>query len=145
MKKFNKVIKVEVSVDEIAVRVLDTMSDMFPHRELLVESMFATATDHQIGLMFNALNGYLPNINFEIGQMIAPNNLEEYGNWQGPDNARTQELVQEAEIVNIDLYAIKKLQIKYMVPSKEGYDTMTKWVSHVDCQLVEPQAIMLAE
>ena len=50
MKSFNKTITVEVSVDDIATKLLNTISDSFPHREMLVETIIAT------GLQASSLN-----------------------------------------------------------------------------------------
>lgn len=74
MKKFNQDIQITVSVDNIAKKLLDTMTEFFPHKELLVEAIIGSSLAHAGALgvshIYNALNGYESTIDFTVGQAV---------------------------------------------------------------------------
>jgi hypothetical protein len=137
MKSFNKVIQVEVSVDTIANNLLNTMNDSFPHAEMVVEAIIGSSSNHQLGLLYNSLNGYTNDINFSVGDMIVPKDFKAYGHWEGIDQPESYRLVQEAKIIEINIYAQDKVKIQYFTPNSKGTDTTnTKWISHIGCELI---------
>jgi hypothetical protein len=77
MKKFNKVIQVEVSVDTIAEKLLETMAPDFKHREQVVEAIIGAMVEHEelhkIAPLYNALNGFSNDINFKAGDKVKLN------------------------------------------------------------------------
>lgn len=143
MKAFNKVIQVEVSVDTIANNLLETMLGNFPHRELVVESIIGGASNHQLSLLYNSLNGYTNDINFKVNDIIVPNDFKAYGYWEGADQPESYRAIQEAKIIEMNIYAKEKICIEYSVPNSKGESrTSTKWVSHLGCELViNPEAL----
>ena len=71
LKKFNTVIKVEVSVDSIAEQLLSFMKPEEKHKELVTETIIGTLLhENRVGILYNALNGYTNEINFKEGDKI---------------------------------------------------------------------------
>ncbi len=144
MKSFNKVIQVEVSVDTIANNLLSTMVDSNPHREMIVEAIIGSSSNHQLGLLYNSLNGYTNDINFTIGDIIVPNDYKAYGWWEGIDQPESYRALQEAKIIDIDIYAKDKICIEYRVPNNKGdFRTSAKWISHIGCQVIVDQEALV--
>ncbi len=135
MKSFNKVITVEVSVDTIANNLLETIHDSHPHREMIVETIIGSANVHQLGLLYNSLNGFTNEINFKIGDIIVPKDIKAYGYWEGKDQPQSYNFVQEAKIIEIDIYAKDKIKIEYILPNGKGVKE-SKWISHIGCELI---------
>jgi hypothetical protein len=137
MKTFNRVIQVEVSIDTIAQNLLSTMVDSNPHREMVVEAIIGSASNHQLGLLYNSLNGYTNDINFKVGDMIVPKDIKVYGFWDGADSAESYRAILEAKIVEINVYSQDKIKIEYAYPTNKGtFSTTTKWISHIGCEHV---------
>jgi hypothetical protein len=139
MKKFNKVIQVEVSLDTIAQNLLSTMNEAFPHRELVVENIIGSSDAHQLSLLYNSLNGYTNEIDFNVGDIIKPTNVTSYGYWTEEDvnaGSTSCKAIEEAEIIEINIYAPEKLRIKYVTPRKDGTMNVNKtWIRHTECEL----------
>jgi hypothetical protein len=143
MKSFNKVIQVEVSVDTIAHNLLETMHDSFPHREMVVEAIIGSASNHQLGLLYNSLNGYTNDINFKVGDMIVPKDIKAYGYWDGVVQSESYRSILEAKIIEIDIYAQDKIKIEYAIPNSKGeFKPATKWISHIGCEQVVLSSII---
>lgn len=72
MKKFNKTIKIEVSVDAVANKLLAQFKDNYAHAELMTETIIGTAMDSgKLPQIASALLGVSCNINFDVGQIIS--------------------------------------------------------------------------
>ena len=127
MKTFNKVIKVEVSVDSIAVKLLESFKGSeFKHAELLTEAIIGSSLSaDNLSYVYNALNGYSAEIDFKVGELIAVEGLREYS--QG-----THTPVLFAEIVEIDLYKEQKLKVKWN--NLKGSESV-EWVKHTNAKL----------
>lgn len=142
MKKFNQVIKVEVSVDEIAKKLLDTFQGEYAHRELLAETIIGTALHNgTLGYVYNSLNGFSADIDFKVGQIVdCKETVWQYRVKPGTVDADTPEYdrraypIGESKIIDIDVYRDKKLKIEYQVMSGKGeWSTDTGWVNHTEC------------
>ena len=143
MKAFNKVIQVEVSVDTIANNLLGTMMDSFPHAELVVETIIGSASTHQLGLLYNSLNGYTNDINFSVGDIIVPKDIKAYAYWEGIDAPESYRVIQEAKIIELNVYAQDKIKIEYSYPNSKGtFSINTKWISHIGCELIVTPEIL---
>jgi hypothetical protein len=137
MKQFNKVITVEVSVDTIANQLLDSMSMDFKHRELVAESIIGRMlNDNSLTFLYNSLNGYACDINFEKGDDLCANDggFSEYGYWTPESieqNNSVMQYIKSVQVVEVDVYRDNKLLVEYYVPNKEGINVRnTKWVNH---------------
>lgn len=145
MRKFNKIITIQIEADQIASTLLSKIDDKFAHAENVVESIIGTMNEHGLSMLFNALNGYSPEVDFEVGQEVELRNFETYGYWtkdsieQGNTVRGT---VKTGVIKDIDLYSTEKLEIEFSIPTKEGFRTERKWMSHVKCsQLVKVEDV----
>jgi hypothetical protein len=71
MKQFNKVIQIEVSLDQIANDLLATMDSSNPHAALIAETIIGTMhEDQSLGKLYSALAGKEIIINFQVGQTL---------------------------------------------------------------------------
>lgn len=112
MKKFNKTISIEVEVDTVAEQLLSVMSADSKHRELIVESIIATAMNSSsLNHIFNALNGHRPSVNFELGEYV----ICDYKRWK--DSSRVP--IGRCLICDIDEYT-SYLTVSYEVFDSEG-------------------------
>lgn len=138
MKRFNKVITIEVSVDSIAEQLLDTISPEFKHREILAEAIIGRMErDNSLSYLYNSLNGYPCDIDFKIGDEVRTENpMRIYGYWTLESIEKNDSIyndVYTAKVVEINPYADEKLKIQFDVPGKTGQLTpQTKWVRHTD-------------
>lgn len=143
MKKFNKVITVEMEVDFIAGMLLESLRPELAHRELICETIVGRMlNDGSLSYLHNSLAGYPHEINFKVGDVVRNEKSEvsTYGFWtaesiQGKNTVR--KTITEATIAEINIYSDKKLRIVYEVPdSSGGTETRTQWVRHTDWNLV---------
>lgn len=151
MKKFNKEIKVTVSIDAIAQKLLDTFPADYKHRDIVAEAIIggivANGVDN-ICYLYNALGGYTNDIDFVIGETIICTD-KEY-NWtpkEDTDSYKRDFLeLGEVKIVDIDLYADRKIQVEFQFTNEKGETKpMQSWVYHSSCtkkqaQIVEMQS-----
>ena len=70
MKKFNKTITVQVSVDSIAEKLFAEVNEKFAHRDMLVEAIIGSSNERQLGFIYNSLNGYSNEVNYTVGQQV---------------------------------------------------------------------------
>ncbi len=140
MQKFNQVITIEVSVDSIAQQLLSNLNPDFKHRELVVESLIGrmlTADKSGISHLYNSLNGFTDDINFQVGETIVPENLSCYGYWETDtegNRKRSDKNIPYAQIKSIDKYADRKIEIEFTVPNSNGvHESRTQWIHHTHC------------
>lgn len=143
MKKFNKVITVEVSVDTIAEQMLANLKDDFKHRELVTETIIGSAINKGgISFIYNALNGYTNEIDFAVGNVLHCSETY-YANYSLDDNGAVVDKGNYVEIgncrvVEIDIWKDKKLNVEFAVICKDkskGFCAITRttWVNHLTC------------
>jgi hypothetical protein len=141
MKNFNKVITIEIEANQIAQMLLAQMNPEFKHSELVVEAVIGSSTDVSLGMLYNSLNGYSPEIDFEIGDEINPA-LRIYGYWTVESREVNDTVygdVTKATVIEIDLFSNNKLKIEYQVPGKDGLlKREAKWVRHTSCNKISP-------
>ena len=145
MKKFNKNIKIEVSVDMIAEQFLATINAEEKHRELIAEAVIGNLeSKNRLGGLYNALNGFNPTINFAVGDVVIPEDISAYGYWTPKsieEKNSCYQKIAEAKVISIDEYADKTLLIEFPVPKKNGSMTMQQErVNHTNCSKI-PKAI----
>jgi hypothetical protein len=145
MKKFNKTITVEVEVDAIAEMLLKSMAPDYRHGEMLTEAIIGTSLEKKtIDLIYNALNGYTNEINFKIDDVVSSTEDTHYSYVEVPvESPANPEMAQQrkwqhknvptinAVVVDINIYADKKLQVEYDTYDSTGKVSRTKeWVNH---------------
>ena len=138
MKKFNQVITVEVSVDNIAQQLLKTINPEFQHAEMLAETIIGTSLDKgTIGFLYNSLNGYTNDIDFQIGQEVTCTE-QNYGYVpDSEDNTTYTEKrmsIGECKVIEINVYGQRKLHVEFSVLNSKGEPITKKvWVDHKTC------------
>jgi hypothetical protein len=142
MKSFDKVIKIEIAANQIAKMLLANMNPEFKHAEIVVESIIGSANDVALGMIYNSLNGYKEEINFEVGDIVQPKDLSDYGYWDGEKQSR--EDIKSATIIEIDVYKEDKLKVSYEKPIQDGSIRVEKtWISHRRCSKIAVESIDL--
>lgn len=133
MKSFNKTITVEVSVDDIATKLLDTISDSFPHREMLVETIIAIGLQaSSLNYLYNSLNGYTNDINFEVGQYVVCSETKYQPYHPNKPSNKDYVPIGECKIVEINPFSTSKVYVEYTGYNKNGETTIEhSWVSHL--------------
>lgn len=155
MKKFNQSIKIEVAVDDIAKKLLDTFPQDYKHKEMLTETIISTALNSRnISYIYNALNGYSAEIDFQVGdKVICTTKDKKIAIWEeekvvaevmqpvvGKPKMKKIETnyveIGECEIVEIDLYSDSKLKVKFIQDDTYNYGLLQEtesWVNHRTC------------
>jgi len=136
MKTFNKSIKIEVRVDMIAKKLLNSMKEDNPHRELVTEAIIGSALNTDtVHFLYNALNGYTGEVNFEEGQLVSTEvQVYDYGMEPIEGEARKQQYrpIGDAKIVEIDEYRRdEKVKIEFVSVNYQNRKSLTtQWVNH---------------
>lgn len=134
MKKFNKEIQVTVSVDSIANQLLEQLNPEFKHREIVAESIIGrmvSADENGLSVLYNTLNGYTQDIDFKVDEEVLLDNVVHYGSWNGEGEKSEYKEIKSAKIVDIDLYADKKVCIEYPVSWSD--EPHRNWIDHTKC------------
>jgi hypothetical protein len=131
MKKFNKDIKIVVSADSIAQKLLGTFDTNNPHRELITETVIGSLIDSdRLDMLYNSLNGFTNDIDFTVDQEV---HCKE--SYYGANDYIT---IGNCKIIEIDIYRKSdKVRIEYTPVGKTKIET--KWVSHT--KLEEPKQV----
>lgn len=142
MKKFNKTISIEVSLDAIANQLLSTISDGFAHRELIVETIIGTAHENgSLGAIYSALSGYKTELDFEIGQEVAVSDVSVYSYVSVPTSDTNPEKIFKEQRVPVLLATVREINlyksngdcvmIEYAFTKRDGSQSTAKlWVDH---------------
>ena len=136
MKQFNQTINIEVAVDSIAQTLLDTMSPDYKHREIVTEAIIATGLEkNTLSFIFNALNGHLPHLNFNVGETVICTSTY----WaKGKSNE-----IGICRIVEINPYAECELKVEYTYVDDEKTHTAKQWVRSNRCDRVPVEEVSL--
>ena len=127
MKKFNKVISIEVSVDSIADRLLKEFSAESAHKEIIVEAIIGNLLNkNRLSGLFSALNGYKTEIDFTIGKIVQTTETAyDYRKNRKNNESMT---IGVCKIIKIDEYADSPIQIEYQVINiANQVKTETQW------------------
>lgn len=130
MKRFNKNIQIQISVDSIADSLLSTIKENEKHKELIVEAIITSALDKgTISYIYNALNGYPDEVNFKVGDKVLK---EMY--FKADEKAESEYHQVELEVVEVRTYHNSKVRVfgKYQkFPyGKMVEETYNEWVNH---------------
>lgn len=138
LPKFNKEITVTVDVDSIVDKLTSTFPDDYKHKELVSHAIVGTAVNNGgLGYIYNALNGYSPEIDFVIGDMVicSSKKRREFIRTEGEKSQRIIGEIGACKVINIDFYREEKLQVEFEQDNYDGTakEKDTEWVSHKDC------------
>jgi hypothetical protein len=154
---FNKTISIEVDVDDIHKKLMETFPEDYKHKEILSHAIVGSAMEHGgIGFIYNALNGYTNDVDFAIGEVVDCTSTKRIncreigvdrrwnfnigGFWTFPEPAtkarRDMKEIGACEIVAINLYSRNKILVKYQQDAAfpfGGAEEVTAWVDHKTC------------
>jgi len=125
MKSFNQAINIEVQVDTIANKLLESMDSSNPHSALIAETIIGTlVSEGRLSGLYNALNGWESTIDFKVGQLIHCSSTHYSGS--------KREVIGNCEIIEINEYkngSNIKVSLEYMYDDKSTEPSKsTKWV-----------------
>lgn len=138
MKKYNKTITVEVSVDAIAEHLLNSMDKEFKHKENVVEAIIGPALEKgTLSYIYNALYGYNNGLNFAVGEEVMCT-TKEYMSYQEGDGLKEgYREIGKVTILEIGEYKDKKLLVQYVYTDSNGKNTQKEmWVRHTSCSKI---------
>lgn len=148
LKRFNKVINIEISVDSIAEKLMETIKEDNPHKEIIVNAIIGNLeAEGRLGQLYNSLNGWEDKLDFEVGQMVnCIDTIWDYtenddidGVIQGDSTSRP---IGVAKIIEINEYSNnRQLKLEYEILTKKGdSETRREWVHHKRCEaIVHPE------
>ena len=141
MKQFNKVISVEVSVDSIAKRLLDTLPEDYKHRELVAEAIIGPMVSNDLGgslgALYNSLNGFVNEINFAKDDVVDVTDgyYQSYPIVDGKILTTGKNIKTGlARIIEVDVYRFRdQIQVEWPVITKKGgtdyvVDFQKRWI-----------------
>lgn len=147
LNKFNKSIEIVVSVDSIAARLASMMNPENPHTNLLVNVIIGQAISngqmHDLGRIFNAMNGHIDKLDFEIGQeLFCTEDVHSYLFSKGG----SRHAIGPCKVLVADpLRNRDQILIEYTVMNYQGrVNTDTRWVSPTDLRALaesEPEQL----
>lgn len=151
LKNFTEVIQIEVSVNEIAEKLLAKVNQEEKHAVLITETVIGCLLQdksmNQMSILYSALNGYTSEINFKVDEEVICS--RKIYNYQPKEDVLTSENESEnfkevhvevgiCKIVKIDLYAKEKLTIEYDYCTSKGVISKRQMqVSHKECDKIE--------
>lgn len=138
MKKFNSTISIEIEVDAIANKMLSTMEESNPHKEMITETIITSMVmSGHIGLLYNNLNGWTNELDFKEGQLVsAKTNTYDYSIVSKAEEAMDIKMkdyeIGLATVVQIDIKrSSEKIRVSFDgIDSKGNPEKKYKWVNH---------------
>ena len=146
LKKFGKEIQISISVDAIAEKLLDTLQVDYKHRTQVAETILGSLLEDstRLGMLYNSLNGFSNDINFEVGDEILCSEETRLGtvNTDG-DYESIYGKIDIAKVIEVNPYADKKIKIEYLTVNRDLTErTETKWVSHINCEKIAQEELI---
>lgn len=150
LPKFTETIKIEVDIQSIHEKLMDTFPDDYKHKEILSHAIIGSAVENDsLVYVYNALNGYTNDVDFKVGDLIvcteeerrdrydanepvvqSPHDGDYKPNWKYRDVE-----IKECRVVEINWYKRNKLKVEFQSYDRysgELVDTQT-WVNHKKC------------
>jgi hypothetical protein len=165
MPRFTDSITITVDVDTIFEKLLGQLPEDLKSREILAHAVVGSAVENgTISYIYNALNGYTNEINFEVGNMVVCTETERHERYDAnlededgkrrpnveftptedykPNWKRRSVQVGECKVLEINLYKKDKLKVQFQSAAYSGDKMETKevWVSHKACTRVPMEA-----
>lgn len=114
MKSFNQNINIEISVDMIANKLLDMFNKEEKHASIVVEEIIGRsleADQSMLGRLFSRMNGFVPTVNFTVGEQISVSIDDNKYDDQAREWDRRKVTV--ATVKEINLYADRPIIVEY--------------------------------
>lgn len=143
MKRFNQSISIQIEVDQIADQLLSNIDSEFKHKELVAETIIGSLLETQIGIsnLYNSLNGYCNDIDFEVNESIMTTATtydytpDKHGEIPSSSNHRE---IGKAIVKEINIYKTEKILIEYTKYKSSGTAYQdSQWVHHTKCSKIE--------
>ena len=167
MGKFNQTINIEISVDTIHDKLLSEFPEDYKHKGILSHAIIGNALRNGgISYIYNALNGYNNEIDFQIGDLVMCSEQDRYQWEMGPVKVvavgdapqinweKKRMEVGMCEVIGIDLYSPNKLTVQFIsacgykyISDEESYDMTAVNVDHKSCNKLakeEPVAVVVS-
>ena len=129
---FKGSIKIEVTLEDIAAKLMSNMKEDFPHKMLLTEtiikSLHSNGLTNSLGTLYNSLNGFDVKVDFNIGDEV------EY----------TFDSYKECKVIAVDPFKESaKVMIEYKSVRSDDTlsDLRTTWVKQTELRLISPLLI----
>ncbi|HEY4065164.1 MAG TPA: hypothetical protein VGM30_24850 [Puia sp.] len=152
MKKFNKIITMEVSVDRVAEKLLKSIDPSSPHAELIAETTIGILVERGgIGYLLDSLNGWKEEIDIKEGTIYLINgkHLELHGfdtDKNMEENKLTRESLFEVEALQVSEFRDNKDKIlvsySYWMANRSLPQKSTAWVNHMDLKALQTVAAL---
>jgi len=161
LPKFKDVITIEIAVQMVYQKMLDTLPADYKHREILAHAIVGSANAKgQLSYIYNALAGFENTIDFKVGDDIRCTseerrerydyNLEDSEGEEKPDGIKKKTEqgadykpnysvrsvgIGRCEVIEVDMYSDKKLLVKFIQDKKydNGKEEEEVWVDHRKC------------
>lgn len=139
LKQRNKTIQVEISLDQIASNLHSMFNPDEKHSTIVVDAIIDNLEKSHRGLsqLFSTMNGYKPTLNYELGDNVYTTH-KDY-TYQLIDDTYQNKYVEigECKVVDIDIAAVKQLQVEWVYTNRDGeLEVMKTWVSVEDTSKV---------
>lgn len=141
---FNDVIKIEVDVDDIYKKLMETFPEDYKHREMLAHAIIGSAhTNGGLSYIYNSLNGYTNQIDFKLNDVVTC--IEDYrvefidsDQFVASDKSKnlSKKLpIGKCRVKSINLYNLDKLTVSFMSVNQYTYQLEETYatVNHRSC------------
>ena len=136
---FNKAIKVEIEIDEIARKLCSEFPDEYKHKELVTNVIIGNllnSTGVGMNQLYNALNGYTNDVDFQVGDVVESEEIYSTYVMENDKPVRRNEKL-NGEVVRVDVFRSDKLLIKYSCHNSEmKLIESENWLNHRKCTRV---------
>lgn len=132
MKKFNKVVSVDMSADVIAEMFLNSQAFLFDNKETFIECIVGTAIEKgTLGTILGGFMGVVPKCKYAVGtDIICNNNTYDFHTIESQEkNDSVRRVIGAAIIIDTDVYSDKPYHIEYWKTHNNGNTYLsTEWV-----------------
>ncbi len=144
LKRFNEEITIKISVDVIAEQLLSMFNKDEKHAIAVTESIIGNAMRDttMISQIYNSLNGYSNDIEFEPGDRIICDKTAylwvNKGTVEEPNWKACEGKIGFCMVTQVDIHRDDKLEIEYNIGTAKGAMNLQKiWVYHTTCNKLD--------
>jgi len=136
MKKFNKVVSVDMSADSVAKMFLDSQAFLFENKETFIEAIVGTAIEKgTLGTIIMGFMGTSPTCKYPVTTEVICNGYTyDYSTIESiENNDSVRRVIGIATIIDADPYADKCYHIEYWKTNNKGEAYLySEWVRERD-------------
>ena len=147
MKKFNKVVSVDMSADVIAEMFLNSQAFLFENKEAFIETVIGTCLEKgTLGTVLGGFLGVVPKCHFELDTVVyCTAQTYDYSTKESQENNDSvSREIGEATIIGLNPYAYECYQILYVKYKSDGSIFMyEQWVPTKSLECVSPMSHQL--